>query len=222
MAAGRLIIPGFMPATDRNGDRIAGAKLFWYADETTTLQDTFTTSELSVRHANPVVADDVGTFPPMWANTTATFSVAATDADDVPVPGVSYDGISPSVDATLASVALAESAADSAEAAAAAIAVDQAAIDAAVLAASASATAAAASAADAEEIAGFTPGNYQLLTGKDAANGYAGLTAAGKINDAQLTEAPVSTDQQAALDLKLDASERAEIEAFAIAAAVAL
>ena len=223
-----------MPAEDENGARYDGAKLYFYDYDgapTTTLKAIYTTSALSVQHANPVVCDSVGVWPPIWADTAEEFTVVGTESDGQPL--FAYDAVSPSIDATLASVALAESAqtaaelaetnAETAEANAETAETNA---ETAATAAAASATAAAASAALAEEIAGFTPGNYQLTSAKGQASGYAGLDASSKVPDAHLTEAPISTDQQAALDLKLNASAeatiRADLQALAIAFAVAL
>lgn len=219
MAAGRLIIPGFQPATDANGDRIAGAKLYFYANGTVTLATVYTTAALTTELVNPVVADAAGNFPPMWADTASTFTVAGTDAASVPM--FAYDGVSPSIDATLASVALAEAAKEGAvDAANRADAADTASSQNAA-AALASATAAAASAATAVEIGGFDPSLYQLKSEKGQANGYVALDGDGLVPDAHLTGAPVSTDQQAALDLKLNITDGAT-KSFAIAAAIAL
>lgn len=221
MTAGRLIIPGFQPAEDSNGDRLPGAKLYWYLNGTTTLAAVYTTSALNTLLANPVVADDAGNFAPMWADTTSTFSVVATNAAGVPQPGLAYDGITPSIDATLASVALAEAAKQGAvDAAANAMAADTTANQSAA-AAVVSAAAAAAAAATAVEIAGFDPSGYQLKAEKGVALGYAGLDGSALIPNAHLTAAPVSTLQQAALDLKMNVTDGAT-KAFAIAASVAL
>lgn len=132
MAAGRLILPGMMPAEDGNGVRLAGAKLFFYDSGTTTLKAVYTSSSLTTQLANPVIANDVGVFPPIWADTAQFFTVVATEEDNTPIPGASWDGVSSSIDATLASVALSEAAQVAAEAAA-----DSAASSAAAAAASA-------------------------------------------------------------------------------------
>lgn len=117
MAAGRLIFPGLMPALDANGDRIAGAKAYFYAGTSTTLATTYTDDTLLVEASNPVLADGVGIWPAMWADTASAFTVSITDSDGVPVPGGTWSGVSAAIDATLASVALAESAQAAAEAA---------------------------------------------------------------------------------------------------------
>ena len=121
MAAGRLIFPGMMPAEDANGDRIAGAKAYFYVDGSTTLADVYDDSDLVTPLANPVVADGVGTWPEMWADTATLFTVALTDGDGVPLPFGAWSGLSAAIDATLASVALAlaaQTAAETAQAAA--------------------------------------------------------------------------------------------------------
>lgn len=115
MAAGRLIFPGLMPAVDANGDRVDGAKAYFYANGTTTAATTYTDSGLSVDATNPVVADGVGVWPAMWADTATLFTVSITDADGVPLPGATWSGVSSAIDAALASADLAESAQDAAE-----------------------------------------------------------------------------------------------------------
>lgn len=116
MAVGRIIIPEMLPAEDQNGDRIPGAKLHFYDDQTTTLKAVYTTSALDVEHPNPVQASDVGTFPAIWGDTQESYSVVGTEADGTPLPGINYDGVSASVSAVLASGDLAEAAAISAQA----------------------------------------------------------------------------------------------------------
>ncbi|CAN7309695.1 hypothetical protein LJR164_001639 [Phenylobacterium sp. LjRoot164] len=117
MAAGRIVIPGLMPAEDHNGNRIPGALLYFYENGTTALKSVFTTAALDVQLPNPVVANDVGVFPAIWADNVEVYSIAATEADNTPIPGVNYDGVTSSKDATLASADLAEAAKISAEAA---------------------------------------------------------------------------------------------------------
>jgi hypothetical protein len=88
MAAGRIIVPNIMPALDINADPVPGAKLYFYLNETTTLTTVYTTSALSVAHANPVVADASGVFPSIFADTALAFSIALTDADGAPIVGL--------------------------------------------------------------------------------------------------------------------------------------
>ena len=88
MAAGRIIIPNVMPALDINGNPVAGAKLTFYANETTTLQAVYTTSALTVAHPNPITADAAGAFASIFADTSVAYSVAITDADNAPIVGL--------------------------------------------------------------------------------------------------------------------------------------
>lgn len=118
MAAGRIVIPGMMPAEDHNGDRIPGAKLYFYENQTTILKAVYTSAALNVAHPNPVPANDVGVFPAIWAENTEPYTVVGTEADGTPLPGVNYDGITGSAAGVLASADLAEAAAVSAEASA--------------------------------------------------------------------------------------------------------
>lgn len=108
MAAGRLIFPGLMPIIDASGDRVAGAKAYFYANLTETLALVYTDATLTVPLSNPVVADGVGVWPAMWADTSILFSVAITDATGAPIPSGTWDSVSAAIDATLASADLAD------------------------------------------------------------------------------------------------------------------
>lgn len=107
MAAGRIIFPGFMPCEDANGDRVPGARAYFYLNGTATLTQVYADDDLVTPLPNPVVADAVGTWPEMWADTTLQFSVALAEGDGTPLPGGVWSGLGPAIDATLASVALA-------------------------------------------------------------------------------------------------------------------
>lgn len=117
MASGRLIFPGFMPCENANGDRVAGARAYFFLDGTATLADVYTDNTLTTAHTRPVVADTVGVWPAMYADTSLLFTVAGTDGDGVPISGFAWSGLGPAVDAALASATLAESAQAAAEAA---------------------------------------------------------------------------------------------------------
>ena len=88
MASGRIIIPNYMPALDINGAPVAGAKIYFFLNETTTLQAVYTTDALNVAHPNPVIADAAGVFPSLFADLNAVYTIAIRDADDVPIGGL--------------------------------------------------------------------------------------------------------------------------------------
>lgn len=124
MAAGRIVLPGYMPAEDINSDPVPGAKLYVYTNRTTTLASIYSDEELTTPLANPVSANISGQFVTIWADrgTTAVpvkYSLAVTDSDGASIgsPAV-YDDFQPSVDD--ASAESAEAASTSATAAAAA------------------------------------------------------------------------------------------------------
>lgn len=61
----------------------AGAKLYFYETGTTTLQNVYTDSALSVAHANPVVADSSGYFDPIYFdNRLPSYKVVLKDSAD--------------------------------------------------------------------------------------------------------------------------------------------
>lgn len=60
-----------------------GAKAWFYETLTSNLQDTFTTSALNVAHANPVVADANGVFPPIYLDPTLIYKLTLTTSADV-------------------------------------------------------------------------------------------------------------------------------------------
>lgn len=98
MAGKRIVVPNYMPALDLNGGPVAGAKLFFYENETTTLKAIYTSAALSVAHANPVIANAAGVFPSIFADEAEEFSVAITDADGNPISGLrNRDNITPSL-----------------------------------------------------------------------------------------------------------------------------
>lgn len=47
MAAGRIVIPNYMPALDINGAPVAGAKIYFYLNQTTTLQSVYSSEDLT-------------------------------------------------------------------------------------------------------------------------------------------------------------------------------
>lgn len=93
MAAGILIFPGAQPSRSRQGTVIS-AELRWYVNETTTPATVYTDPALTVPHQFPIVSDDAGRFPLIYADDTEVFSCNwSTAAPDSQVQ--SYDFISP-------------------------------------------------------------------------------------------------------------------------------
>jgi hypothetical protein len=60
-----------------------GAKLNFFVTGTTTRQDTYTTSALSVAHPNPVVADSAGVFPAVYLDPSLVYKLTLTTSSDV-------------------------------------------------------------------------------------------------------------------------------------------
>jgi hypothetical protein len=117
MAARQIIVPGAMPSRDANG-RALPAKLRFYAPDTafTTPKTVYTTSALTVAHSFPILSDSAGRWPQIWADEAQTFDVTWSRLDnDAQI--AQYTDLRTTDDAVLASVALAEAAADAAEAA---------------------------------------------------------------------------------------------------------
>lgn len=126
MAAGRLLLPSWMPALDGDGFPIPNAKVFFYLNLTTTLAPVYEDEALSIPLANPVEANSSGRFPAVWADGDALYS-ASVEAPYGPA-GVpfTYDNLSASLGADILIAGAAEAAANesvaSASAAAAALA----------------------------------------------------------------------------------------------------
>lgn len=94
MASGLLIFPGAQPSRSRSGS-IISAELRWCLNETTTPAVVYTDEALTIPHPFPIVSDDAGRFPLIWADTADFFSVNwVTAAPDSQVQ--SYDGLSAS------------------------------------------------------------------------------------------------------------------------------
>lgn len=117
MAAGRIVLSQYFPARDRNGRLVAGARLFVYADGTTTKAPIYANQALTTALANPVEANASGQFPAIWApdDLEYTLSITGPNGESIGNPSV-FDGYSVSVDAMTEAVTLAENAAIGAEA----------------------------------------------------------------------------------------------------------
>lgn len=69
-------------ATNSNNAALSGAKLYFYRTGTTTPVSVYTTSALSVAHANPVVADSGGLFAAIFLDPAVTYrAILKTSAD---------------------------------------------------------------------------------------------------------------------------------------------
>lgn len=98
MAGKRIVIPNYMPALDINGDPVAGAKITFYENGTTTLKSIYTSAALNVAHPNPISANAAGVFASIFADEDEEFSVAITDADGNPIAGLrNRDNVAPSM-----------------------------------------------------------------------------------------------------------------------------
>lgn len=98
MAAGRIVIQNCMPALDLNGRPVSGARMAFYENETTDLASVYTTADLDVAHANPVIADAAGQFPSIFADQDDTFSVSIEDSAGRPIGGLrNRDNVKPSI-----------------------------------------------------------------------------------------------------------------------------
>lgn len=80
MAAGRIVIEGYMPALDASANPLSGAKIFFYENGTTTLTTVYSDYDLTTPLANPVVADASGQFASIFADASLLFSVKVTNS----------------------------------------------------------------------------------------------------------------------------------------------
>lgn len=105
MAAGRIVIPGWMPALDSNGAPIPNAQIYVYLNGTTTLATVYSDDTLTTPIANPVEANSSGQFPEIWADDANLFSISV-DAPYGP-PGIpfTFDSIGPATASAVIEVA---------------------------------------------------------------------------------------------------------------------
>lgn len=96
MAAGRIILPGWMPAVDSDGVPIPNARMFFYENETTTLATVYADSTLTTPLTNPVAADSSGQFPGIWADDANLFSVTVDAPYGPPGQPFTFDDLGPS------------------------------------------------------------------------------------------------------------------------------
>jgi hypothetical protein len=91
---GSLFIPPFQQESDANGSPLSGAKQYFYVTGTSTPATVYSTADLSVELANPVVADSAGRFPPIYLDGGVTYRVVLTTSSGVPI-GNDIDPYSP-------------------------------------------------------------------------------------------------------------------------------
>lgn len=104
MAAGRIIIPGWMPALDSDGTPIPNAQMYFYLNETTTLATVYTDMTLTVPLPNPVPANSSGQFPGIWADDANLFSVSVEAPFGPPGQPFTFDDLGPSTSANTSAI----------------------------------------------------------------------------------------------------------------------
>lgn len=78
-----------------NGAPVSGAKAYFYLTGTTTLQNVYADNALTTPHANPVVANSAGRFPPIFLDPAVTYRLIAKDASDVAITNGDVDPLNP-------------------------------------------------------------------------------------------------------------------------------
>ena len=76
---------GIPRALDSNGDPVSGAKAYIYETGTTTPVTTYTDSDLTTAHTNPIIADSDGRFEEAFAGTSTSLRCLMTTSADVTV-----------------------------------------------------------------------------------------------------------------------------------------
>ena len=99
MAAGRIIVPGWMPALDQDGEPIPNARMYFYQNQTTSLAVVYTDATLTTPLPNPVAANSSGQFPAIWADDANLFSVTIDAPFGPPGQPFTYDSLGPSTSA---------------------------------------------------------------------------------------------------------------------------
>jgi hypothetical protein len=73
--AGRILTDFWSPAQDDDGLADGGGSMTFRQTDTTTLLDVYTDSTLATAHPNPLVSDDAGRFPQIWAPDAAVYDI---------------------------------------------------------------------------------------------------------------------------------------------------
>lgn len=74
-------LPKAVPV-DSSGTPHGGAKASFFATGTVNVQNTYTTDARAVAHANPVVADSAGVFPPIYLDPALIYKLTLTESDN--------------------------------------------------------------------------------------------------------------------------------------------
>lgn len=121
MAVGRIVLPPYFPARNRDGTLVPGARLTVWNNKTTTKAEIYADAALSTVLPNPVTANSSGRFPDVFAPSGTDVSpvlyslaVTANDGKSIGNPSV-FDNYRPSVDYETAALALALDAATAAQ-----------------------------------------------------------------------------------------------------------
>lgn len=85
-------IPIWIKAEDANGDRVNGAKLYVYVNNTSTPVTSYTDAALTTPHSSPIVSSAAGIFAAVYVPA-GTYRIQITDADDVALPGYPADDV---------------------------------------------------------------------------------------------------------------------------------
>lgn len=101
-----LFYRGRQRILDSNGDPVSGAKLNFYLTGTTTRADTYTDSDLTTEHANPVIASSAGFVEPIYLDPTVTYKCVITRSNDVALPDGTVDPVSAAFDSETIGIAL--------------------------------------------------------------------------------------------------------------------
>lgn len=122
MAAGRIVLPSYFPARDRNARLVSGALLTVYVDNSTTKAVIYSDIGMATAIANPVEANSSGQFPAIFCDAGTVdvpvlygLGVSGPDGESIGNPAIFY-GWQPSVDGETAMAALASQASEAAQA----------------------------------------------------------------------------------------------------------
>lgn len=116
MTARQIIVPGAMPSLDANGRALPAKLRFYLPSSGGAPAVVYTDSSLSVPHPFPILSNDAGRWPQIWASDALMFDVGWTDQVFDRTIDV-FTNVSPANDAVLASVVLSQAAQVAAEAA---------------------------------------------------------------------------------------------------------